>query len=123
MPAPRLSFEHYIATEDGFDGGNVQLSVNGGDFAPIPAAAYTFNGPANLATLADGNGNPLAGQPAFSGSDIGSPLGTWGISQIDLTAAGVAPGDTIAAPAGDLGRDGVHGQRRLVRRQHHRGHV
>ena len=26
--APKMRFEHYVATEQGFDGGNVQLSVN-----------------------------------------------------------------------------------------------
>ena len=108
MPSPRLSFDNYIATEDGFDGGNVQLSVNGGGFAPIPAAAYTFNGPGNLATTAEGNDNPLAGQHAFSGSDIGSPLGTWGVSQVDLAAAGVAPGDTIQVRLA-MGRDSCSG--------------
>ncbi len=34
--APRLTFEHYVATEAGFDGGNVKISVNGGDFELDP---------------------------------------------------------------------------------------
>ena len=106
--SPKLSFDNYIATEDGFDGGNVQLSVNGGGFEPIPSAAYTFNGPGNLATTAEGNDNPLAGQEAFTGSDIGSPLGTWGVSQVDLAAAGVAPGDTVKVRLA-MGRDSCSG--------------
>ncbi len=106
--APRLSFDNYVATEAGFDGGNVQLNVNGGGFVPIPAAAYTFNAPGNLATLAEGNGNPLAGQPGFSGSDGGSVFGTWGVSQVDLTAAGVHPGDTIRMRLA-MGRDACTG--------------
>ena len=117
VSAPRMSFDNYVATEEGFDGGNVQLSVNGGAFVPIPAAAYTFNGPANLLTAAEGNDNPLAGQPAFSGADFGSVFGTWAVSQVDLTAAGVAPGDTVAHPP----RGGprlLHRQRRVVRRRH-----
>ena len=46
--AARMSFEHYVATEAGYDGGNVKISVNGGAFDLIPAAAYIFNAPAKL---------------------------------------------------------------------------
>ncbi len=106
--APKLSFDQYIATEAGFDGGNVQLSVNGSGFTPVPAAAYTFNAPTNLTTLEAGNANPLAGQPGFSGSDNGSVFGTWGTSQVDLAAAGVAPGDTIRIRIAN-GRDSCTG--------------
>ena len=89
---------HYFATEDGFDGGNVQLSVNGGAFAPIPAVGLHLQRAAGAAHGAGGNTNPLAGQHAFSGSDPGSVFGSWGESQIDLAAAGVDPGDTIKVP-------------------------
>ena len=30
---PRLTWEHYLATEIGFDGGNVKISINGGPFS------------------------------------------------------------------------------------------
>ena len=107
--APRMSFEHYIATEGGYDGGNVQLSVNGGTFAPIAADAYTFNAPGNLATAAEGSTNPLEGQPGFTGTDPGkSPVGSWGTSQVDLAAAGVTPGDTVQLRFA-MGRDGCGG--------------
>ena len=43
--SPKLSFDHYVATEVGWDGGNVKVSVDGGDFALIPTAAYVFNAP------------------------------------------------------------------------------
>jgi hypothetical protein len=106
---PRMSFEHYIATEGGYDGGNVQLSVNGGDFAPIDADAYTFNAPGNLATAAEGSTNPLEGQPGFTGTDPGtSPTGSWGTSQVDLAQAGVTPGDTVQIRFA-MGRDGCGG--------------
>ncbi len=106
--APRLQFSHYVATEFDVDGGNVQLSVNGGGFAPIPAAAYTFNAPRPLLTAGAGNTNPLAGQDAFSGTDGGTVRGSWVESQVDLTEAGVAPGDTIALRLA-MGRDGCGG--------------
>ncbi|KRF11425.1 hypothetical protein ASG90_16880 [Nocardioides sp. Soil797] len=106
--APRMTFEHYIATEVGYDGGNVQLSVNGGEFAPIATEAYTFNGPGQLTTAAEQSTNPLEGQPGFSGTDPGTPFGSWGESQVDLTAAGVTPGDTIQIRFA-IGRDGCGG--------------
>ena len=104
--SPRLSFDHYIASEFGFDGGNVKISVNGGAFVLVPASAFIFN-PYNttLATVGQGNTNPMAGQPAFSGTDGGEVTGTWGQSQIDLTKIGVAPGDTIQLRF-DFGNDG-----------------
>ena len=106
--APRLTFDHYIATETGFDGGNVQLSVNGGAFAPIAAGAYTFNGPGKLSSVAEQSTNPLAGQDGFSGTNPGSPFGSWGQSQVDLTEAGVVPGDTVKLRFA-MGRDGCGG--------------
>ena len=107
--SPRVSFDHYFATEAGFDGGNVKVSVNGGAFEVIPTAAFTFN-PYNgtLATAAAGNTNPLAGQPGFSGTDGGELFGSWGTSQIQLSAVGVDPGDTIKLRF-DFGRDGCGG--------------
>jgi hypothetical protein len=104
----RLSFDHYVATEGTVDGGNVKLSVNGGAFTTIPAAAYIFNKPGKLLPLAQGNSNPLQGQDAFSGTDGGEARGSWGNSQVDLAAAGVKPGDTVALRL-DVGRDGCGG--------------
>lgn len=106
--APRLSFRHSVATELDVDGGNLQLSVNGGGFAPVPASAYLFNAPGTLLTAAAGNTNPLAGQPAFSGTDEGEVFGSWGQSQVDLAAAGVEPGDTVSLRFA-IGRDGCGG--------------
>jgi len=107
--SPRLTFDHYVATEFGFDGGNVKISINGGPFVLVPASAFLFN-PYNtvLATAGGGNTNPLEGQEAFSGTDGGQVNGTWGESQIDLTRIGVAPGDTIQLRF-DFGNDGCGG--------------
>jgi hypothetical protein len=107
--APRLAFDHYVATETGWDGGNLKMSVNGGPFFVVPAAAYTFNAyNTNLQTAAAGNTNPLAGQPGYTGTDGGSLGGSWGQSQIDLAAAGVMPGNTIRLRY-DMGIDGCTG--------------
>ncbi len=107
--SPRLTFEHYVATEAGWDGGNIKLSINGGAFGVIPAAAFQFNPyNATLQTAAAGNTNPLAGQPAFTGTDGGEVHGSWGLSQINLKTAGVVPGDTIQIRF-DFGMDGCTG--------------
>jgi Zn-dependent metalloprotease len=103
----KMSFDHYIATEAGFDGGNVQISISGGAFAAVPASAYTFNEPGTLSTVAEGSTNPLAGQPGFSGTDPGSPAGSWGTSQIDLSALNVAGKSIVLRFA--IGRDGCGG--------------
>ena len=106
--APRLSFDHYVVTEIGFDGGNVQLSVDGGDFAAIPAAAYVENEPDVIATEPEGNTSPLAGQDGFTGTNPGHAFGSWGTSVVDLSAAGVEPGSTVQIRFA-IGRDGCGG--------------
>ncbi|HEY0643913.1 MAG TPA: M4 family metallopeptidase, partial [Nocardioides sp.] len=107
--SPRLSFDHYVATEAGYDGGNVKLKVNGGAFTVVPDAAFVFNGyNETFETKAGGNTNPMAGQPAFSGTNPGSVFGSWGTSVVDLGKAGVKPGDTVQLRF-DMGRDGCGG--------------
>jgi len=103
--APRMSFDHYIVTEIGFDGGNVQLSVDGGEFAPIAGAAYVENGPDVLTSEPAGNTSPLAGQDGFTGTNPGHAFGSWGTSVVDLDAAGVEPGSTVQVRFA-IGRDG-----------------
>ena len=84
---PRLTFVHWFATEPAFDGGNLQISVNGGPWKPIRARDFVYNAyNATLLRANQGNSNPLAGQPAFSGTDDGSAGGTWGRSIVDLSA-------------------------------------
>jgi bacillopeptidase F (M6 metalloprotease family) len=103
-----LTFDHYVATEAGWDGGNVKVSIDGGAFEAIPADAYTFNPPTTINTAAAGNTNPLAGQPGFTGTDGGELFGSWGTSAVDLSAIGAAPGDTITLQL-DMGLDGCSG--------------
>ena len=84
-----LSFFHYIATEADWDGGNLKYSVNGGDWTIVPSSAFTksdYN--IVLKTAAEGNDNPMQGQPAFSGTNEGSNKGSWGRSSIDLSLIG-----------------------------------
>lgn len=106
--APRLSFEHYVATETGFDGGNVKISVNGGAWQLVTAANFIYNGyNATLTTAAAGNTNPIAGQAAFTGTDGGSVGGSWGRSIVNLAPYAVA-GDKIKLRF-EFGKDGCGG--------------
>jgi Zn-dependent metalloprotease len=104
-----LKFTHYMASEGGYDGGNLKYSVNGSDFALVPETAFTFN-PYNT-VLADppllplpipdptgltgNNTNPMASEPAFSGSDQGEATGSWGTSIVDLAALNLHAGDKL----------------------------
>lgn len=105
IQSPRLTFMQYVATETNVDGGNLKLSVNGGDFTLVPGSAITFNTYTGQLALAPANTNPMAGQPAFSGTDGGQVFGSWAESQVDLTKVGVKPGDTIRVRF-DFGMDG-----------------
>ena len=119
LPASATSlymvFDHYVATEPGWDGGNVKLSVNGGEFELVPASAFAFN-PYNDAIILSTtdneqnevpNPNPLAGEPAYTGADEGSVEGSWGQTQIDLESL-ASPGDSIRVRF-DFGNDGCSG--------------
>ena len=99
-----LSFDHYLNTEARFDGGNIKVSVNGGEYRLVDASAFLFNPyNRNLERAEDGNTNPLAGEGAFSGSNEGTFDGSWGQSQVDLSGM-AEPGDTIRIRF-DLGVD------------------
>lgn len=87
----RLTFNHYVATESGWDGGNVKISVNGGPWTVIAPEDFIYNeynphfvGWNYIIPAEFGNTNPLAGEFAWSGGDEGSVDGTWGRSIINL---------------------------------------
>jgi hypothetical protein len=42
-PVLRIAFDHWVATEAGYDGGNVKASVNGGPYQVVPTARFGFN--------------------------------------------------------------------------------
>ena len=101
-------FDHYLATEPEYDGGNVWIKVNGGDWQLLAASDFDYNAyTGTLASADDDNTNPLAGQEAFYGSDEGEVSGSWGQSQIDLSAY-AEPGDEIRLRFA-LGTDGCNG--------------
>ncbi|MBX3015097.1 MAG: M4 family metallopeptidase [Caldilineaceae bacterium] len=91
--SPRLRFDHWFATEERWDGGNLKIRVNGGNWSQVSSSAFLFNR-YNSSLLPTNNGNPLAGEPAFTGSNNSSVKGSWGQSQLDLSAY-ASPGDQI----------------------------
>ncbi len=106
----RATFEHWFATEANFDGGNLNVSVNGGAWQLVPPSEITFNNyTALLESAANGNTNPLAGQPAWTGTNPGTVQdGSWGRTHVNLgNLAG--PGDTIRL-RWNFGTDGCAGR-------------
>jgi hypothetical protein len=63
-----LTFRHNYAFEDGFDGGVLEISIDGGAFQD--AASFILQGGYN-GTISTCCGNPLAGRPAWTGSSGG----------------------------------------------------
>jgi cysteine-rich repeat protein len=105
VTSPMLTFSHWFSIEPGWDGANVALSVNGGDFELVGQDRFVFNGYTSFIT--GGTDNPLAGQPAFSGFEDGTLQGRWAESQIDLDGL-ASPGDEVQVRF-QLGVDGCYG--------------
>jgi bacillolysin len=104
-----MAFNHYIATERSWDGGNIKYSLNNGPWTIVPSSAFLAN-PYNSAlnTSGQGNDNPMQGEPAFTGTDGGSLTSSWGQSVVNLSALGVTANSTIQFRF-DLGSDGCNG--------------
>ncbi|MFD1064348.1 M4 family metallopeptidase [Winogradskyella litorisediminis] len=105
-----LFFNHYVATEPTWDGGNVKYQLDGGAWEVIPTSAFTTN-PYNgsLNTTAQGNDNPMQSEDAFTGTDEGQNKGSWGTSIVDLSQIGVTANSTLKLRF-ELGTDGCNGR-------------
>ncbi|CAM3486557.1 M4 family metallopeptidase [Nocardioides zeicaulis] len=101
---PRIQWDHYMASEAKYDGGNVKVSVNGGAFTLVPNDAYLFNAPGGKM---DAGTKPMANEAAWTGTDGGQLGGSWGTSIIDLAKVAKA-GDSVKFRF-DMGRDGCGG--------------
>jgi len=95
---PLLAFDHYIATEAGVDGAQVEISRNGGAFQLLPKSAYLFNAPNSAYNDTPPLGNNTGPNPneiAWTGTNLGSAvLGSWGTTLVDLSSF-AQPGDSI----------------------------
>jgi hypothetical protein len=102
----QLAFDHQLATETGFDGGNVKISINGGAWTVIPPSAFSFNPQTAALTVAQ-NTNPMAGEQAWTGTDDGANDGSWGRTIGSLSAL-LSPGQSYKLRF-EIGRDGCAG--------------
>jgi hypothetical protein len=66
-----LEFRNNFALETGFDGGVLEISINGGPFADLVAAGGSFIAGGYNNTIDPTFANPLAGRPAWTGSSGG----------------------------------------------------
>lgn len=103
-----MAFNHYVATESTWDGGNIKYSLNDGSWTLVPVTAFTYNGYNSTLDGTSSNDNPLKGQKAFTGTDGGSLGGSWGQSVIDLSKLGVTSGSKIKFRF-EMGTDGCNG--------------
>jgi GEVED domain len=73
LPAatPILQFRNNFATEADFDGGVLEISINGGAFADVITAGGIFIAGGYVSTLQTGSGNPIQGRAAWSGNSNG----------------------------------------------------
>jgi hypothetical protein len=106
----RATFEHWVSAEPGFDGGNLSVSVNGSAWQLVPPSEFTFNNYTFLLFTADqGNTNPLAGQPTWTGTNAGTANGgSWGRTHVNL-ANFAKPGDSVRL-RWNFGTDGCSGR-------------
>ena len=91
---PLLTFDHYVATELGFDGGNLKIRANGNGVYTVVARPTSLSTRTTPSMPVAGNTNPMAGEPAYTGTDGGEIFGTWGRTHVDLTSY-AQPGDKI----------------------------
>ena len=94
---PGVLFTHHFTSELGWDGGNLSLRVNNGDWMPIPPDRIRYNS-YNTPALMAWSTNPLRGQPGWSGV-----MGGWGESLVDLTGL-AGPGSSVRVRF-NFGRD------------------
>lgn len=69
--AATLSFRHSYDTEAGWDGGVLEISINGGAFQDILAAGGSFVTNGYNGQLGSGTNNPIANRNAWNGNSLG----------------------------------------------------
>ncbi|MGZ5537627.1 MAG: hypothetical protein ACXWG0_03780, partial [Chthoniobacterales bacterium] len=66
--APQLSFRHRWNLEEGYDGGILEISINGGAFTDIVAAGGSFVSGGYNETISTQFSSPIAGASAWTGN-------------------------------------------------------
>jgi reprolysin-like metallo-peptidase family M12B/putative Ig domain-containing protein len=65
---PQLSFRHRWNLETGYDGGILEISINGGAFTDIIAAGASFVSGGYNGSISPSDGSPIAGANAWTGN-------------------------------------------------------
>jgi hypothetical protein len=82
----RLSFWHRFNFQSGFDGGVLEVSVNGGPWQDVVAAGGSFISGGYNGTIATGTESPIAGRPAWTGLNSSVPT----MTQVELDLGALA---------------------------------
>jgi hypothetical protein len=82
----RLTFRQNRDLESGFDGGVLEISINGGAFQDIVAAGGSFASGGYNGTISSSFSNPLAGRAAWTGTTSGAFVST--VVNLPAAAAG-----------------------------------
>ena len=106
IEVPRISIDHWFDIELDFDGGNLKVSVNGGDFVLVPAKAIEVAPYTGVLESSFDNTNPLAEQEAYTGT-ITQQGADWVQSRVNLLGIAAA-GDSVQLRF-DFGIDGCDG--------------
>src|SRR5207249_12286696 len=73
-PSPAyVGFFHRFQTESTYDGGVMEISINGGPFTDILAAGGSFIFGGYTGTISPSDGSPIAGRQAWTGQPSGWP--------------------------------------------------
>ena len=76
VPGASISFQSSYDFEPGWDGGVLEISINGGAFQDIVTAGGVFTSNGYNTTLITGTANPLTGRLAWSGANGGFQVTT-----------------------------------------------
>ena len=67
----QISFRHWYSTESGYDGGVLEISINGGAFTDIVALGGSFVQNGYNGKVPTGYQSPIAGRNAWTGDSLG----------------------------------------------------
>lgn len=70
-PRPQLTFRQHYNLENGYDGGILEISIDGGTYTDILVAGGTFAAGGYTRVISSSHSNPLAGKSAWSGNSSG----------------------------------------------------
>jgi hypothetical protein len=82
----QLGFRQFYDLEPGYDGGVLEISINGGGFTDIISAGGTFITGDYSGSISTGYGNPLAGRNAWTGNSGGFVLTTVALPAVAASA-------------------------------------